>query len=295
MNENVKFLVTCDSACDMPRELLDSIEAYVIPFEYSGLIDGKDEVFVDSMNTNDYKVFYDNMKKGVVYKTSQINIDRYMDFFTSLKDKNLPILHISLTSALSNTIENACYVASELKKDGMDIRVVDGCIASLGLGLLINKACKARDNGESIEDAIKEIEGISQNLGVYYTTNTLKYFARGGRLSKTSSIIAAALKINIVLDCEKDGKLRTIAKCHGRNKEKRFITDHIKETALDPKNHVIYVCASDCKDEAIKYAAELVKEVGFKYYCLTDMGPIIGAHAGPGLIALFYETKECIR
>lgn len=295
MNENVKFLVTCDSACDMPRELLDSIGAYVIPFEYNGKIEDKDEVYVDSMNASDYKVFYDNMKRGVVYKTSQINIDRYMDFFTNLKDKNLPILHISLTAALSSTIENAKYVANELKKDGMDIRVIDGKIASLGLGLLINKACKARDNGASIEDAIKEVEDVSNNLGVYYTTSTLKYFARGGRLSKTSSIIAAALKINIVLDCEPNGKLRTIAKCHGRNKAKRYITDHIKETALDPKNHVIYVCASDCKDEALKYAAELVKEVGFKYYCLTDMGPIIGAHAGPELIAVFYETKECIR
>ena len=295
MNENVKFLVTCDSACDMPRELLDSIEAYVIPFEYSGKIENKDEIFVDSMHTEDYKIFYDNMKKGVVYKTSQINIDRYMDFFNGLKDKGLPILHISLTNALSSTIENAQYVAKELAKEGMDIRVIDGKIASLGLGLLINKACKARDNGLSIDEAVKEVEDISNNLGVFYTTSTLKYFARGGRLSKTSSIIAAALKINIVLDCEKDGKLRTIAKCHGRNKAKRFIADHIKESALDPKNHVIYVCASDCKDEAIKYAAELVKEIGFKYYCLTDMGPIIGSHAGPGLIAVFYETKECIR
>ena len=177
----------------------------------------------------------------------------------------------------------------------MEIHVVDSKIASLGIGLLVCKACKLRDEGKDINEAESIVVNTSNHLGVYYTTNTLTYFARGGRLSKTTSLIASLLSINVILDCDKNGALRTIQKCHGRNKAKQYILNHIKENALDPKNQVIYVCASDCKDESVQYAAELVKEVGFKYYCMTDMGPIIGAHAGPGLIAVFYETKENVR
>ena len=292
MNDCKKFIVTCDSACDMSKDLLDSLGVYVIPFEYIKQDGPNTDVYLDSMNASDYQDFYEDMRMGYVFKTSQINVDGYMRFFTDLKELNLPILHISLCSALSNTIENAQYVAKELQKEGMDIRVVDGKIASLGLGLLVNKACKMRDSGMDIEESLKNIEDTTNRIGVFYTTNTLKYFARGGRLSKTTSLIASALRINVVLDCEENGALRTVTKCHGRNKAKQYILNKIKENALDPKNHVIYVCASDCKDEAVVYAASLVKEIGFKYYCLTDMGPIIGAHAGPGLIALFFESKE---
>ena len=295
MVENKKFIVTCDSACDMSKEFIDSLGAYVIPFEYTGKVGNDVELYTDTMNANDYKEFYNQMRKGTIFKTSQINVDRYLEFFTSLKDLNLPILHISLCNALSNTIENTQFVAKELAKDGMDIHVIDSKIASLGIGLLICKACKLRDNGIDIDEAEKEIVDTTNRLGVYYTTNTLTYFARGGRLSKTTSLIASLLSINVILDCDKDGSLRTIQKCHGRNKAKQYIINHIKDNALDPKNQVIYVCASDCKDESVKFAAELVKEVGFKYYCMTDMGPIIGAHAGPGLIAVFFETKENVR
>ncbi len=295
MTKNKKFIVTCDSACDMSKEFIDSLGAYVIPFEYTGNVGGDVEVYTDTMNANDYKEFYSQMRKGTNFKTSQINVDRYLEFFTSLKDLNLPILHISLCNALSNTIENAQYVAKELAKEGMEIHIVDSKIASLGIGLLICKACKLRDEGKDINEVEEEVKKVSDHLGVYYTTNTLTYFARGGRLSKTSSLIASLLSINVILDCDKSGALRTIAKCHGRTKAKQYILKHIKESAADPKSQVIYVCASDCKDEAVQFAAEIVKEVGFKYYCLTDMGPIIGAHAGPGLIAVFYETKENIR
>ena len=295
LNNEVKFLVTCDSACDMSKELLNKLGAFVIPFEYSGKINGKDEIFEDTMNQEDYKVFYDNMRNGVVYKTSQINVDRYMDFFKGLKKYNLPILHISLCNALSCTIDNANYVAKELKEEGMDIKVVDSKIASLGIGLLISKACKLRDDGLSIQDAKEIIEDTANKVGVYYTTNTLTYFARGGRLSKTKSVIANALRVNVILDCDKNGSLRTIDKCHGRNKVKKEIIEKIKKNVVDPQNQVLYICASDCKEEATIYAAEIVKEVGFKYYCLTDMGPIIGAHAGPNLMALFFEASEGLR
>ena len=297
MEDNKKFIITCDSACDMTKEMAEILGVYVIPFEYNANINGKEEIFLDCMNEKDHKEFYDNMRHGTIYKTSQINVDRYMEFFLKLAHFNLPILHISLCNALSNTIENARFVSEELKKSDskMDIKVVDGKIASLGLGLLVNKACALRKEGLDIDEVKAKIEECADNMGVYYTTNTLTYFARGGRLSKTASFIASALRINVILDCDKNGGLRTIAKCHGRNKAKQYIINKIKDSAKDPKSQVLYVCASDCKDEATLFASQIVKEVGFKYYVLTSMGPIIGAHAGPGLLSVFYETNNNIR
>ncbi len=284
---NKKFIVACDSGCDLTKDICENLGVFPICFDYAS----DDESYRDTMIPKDYKVFYDAMRKGKMYKTSQINIHRYYEFFKELAKYNLPIMYVALGLGVSNTLNNAIIAGEEIKKEipTFDLRIIDSKIASLGVGLLVNKACKLRDQNLDIDASQKIMEDTVNHVGVFYTTNTLTYFARGGRISKTSSFIASALGINIIMDCNPQGNLRVLHKVRGRNKAKKRILESIKETVVNPGEQVIYVCHSDCYDEAVLYATQLVNEIGFSHYYLTDMGPIIGTHTGPGLIALFYE------
>lgn len=286
---NKKFIIACDSACDLTKDICDELEVFPLYFTYTC----GEKVFEDRMNSNDLKIFYDGLRQGNVYKTSQINIDKYYSFFKELLKYNMPIMFISLGIGVSNTVNNALK-AKELilKENEAEIDIINSKIASLGIGLLINKACKLRDDGMDLSKATKIIEESANNIGVFYTTDTMKYFARGGRITKVKSLIAGVLRINVVLDCNSIGSLRIVSKCHGKNKAKKFIIESIKKTVINPEEQVLYVCGADCKDEAVLFATEVVNQVGFKRYYLTDMGTIIGSHTGPGLISLFYEGKK---
>ena len=128
-------------------------------------------------------------------------------------------------------------------------------------------------------------------LNAYYTTNTLTYFARGGRLSKVEAFIGNAIKINPIMDCDSDGKLRVIEKVRGSRKALDRLIERIKNSVINPKDQIVYICHAD--NESAKILGErLIKEVGFKDFKIYLMGPIIGAHAGPGVVASFFFGKK---
>lgn len=284
-----KFIITTDSACDCSKEELISKNVYVIPFEYS---DGK-TTFTDTMEINNYKQFYNNMRNGVIYKTSQINPQRYYDFFKTLLKEKLPIIHVSLGSGLSNTI-NSIYIATNMLKEefpNCDIKIVDSKIASLALTIMVNKLVELRDYGCDAQYAYNEILKTIQNTIAYYTTDTLTYFARGGRLSRVEALIGNAFKINPILDCDPAGHLRIVDKVRGSKKALQQLVNRVKNMVLEPEKQSVLVCHADDIEKGNEVGQMLVDQCGFKNYKLYFMGPIIGAHTGPGLVAVFFTGK----
>ena len=284
------FLITIDSSSDCSIEELNKQNIPVISFEYT---DGKN-TFVDNMDESLYKNFYLKIKDGTVYKTSQINPNTYYNFFENQLKYNLPIIHISLGSGLSNSINNAKLAVELLKEKypNSDIRIVDTKLASLGSVLIKNELLKYRNENLSINEAEEKINNIVDNLNAFYTTNTLTYFARGGRLSKIEAFFGNALKINPILDCDPDGKLIVIEKVKGEKKALDKLINRIKHSVINPKEQTIYICHADNEIKALTLANRLVNEVGFKDYKIYFMGPIIGAHTGPNLIAAFFFGKK---
>lgn len=285
-----KFIITVDSSCDYNIQELKENNVPVIFFKYSC----DNTFYEDNMDENSYKDFYRKMKEGKVFKTSQINPQEYYDFFEKLLDQHLPIIHISLGSGVSNTI-NSCNIAISMLKDEYptcDIRAVDSYLASSGLALLVLEGIKYRDANEDVETAYRKIMDLVPHLNTYYTTNTLTYFARGGRLSKVEAFIGNALKINPILDCNPAGALRVIEKPRGIINAHNHIIARIKQTAIDPKNSTFIMTNADNPVVAVQLAERIKRECGFKDYKLVNMGPIIGAHTGPGLLAMFYFGKE---
>lgn len=285
-----KFIITTDSSCDCSLQDLIKNKVHVIYFNYSD----EKNIYSDTMNEKEYKSFYDKMKQGVVFKTSQINPQHYYDFFKPLLKQNLPIIHISLGSGVSNTI-NSVYMAINLLKEeypSCDIKPIDSKIASLGLTVLINKLIKLRDNDVDVNEAYKLINESVLNVIAYYTTDTLTYFARGGRLSKVEAFIGNTLKINPILDCDGDGKLRIVDKTRGSKKAIDQLIKRVNNTVINPKEQSVLICHADDENRAIEIGNRLVDECHFKEYKLYFMGPIIGAHTGPNLVAVFFEGKK---
>lgn len=284
-----KFIITTDSSCDCAIDELKQKDIPVVFFEYA---DGT-KTLVDDMNEKNYKSFYENMRKGIVYKTSQINPQRFYDFFKDLVKLNLPIIHMSLGSGLSNTVNSVHIAINMLKEDfpNCDIKVIDSKIASLGLTVMLNKLVELRDNDVEADKAFEIVNSKVINTIAYYTTDTLTYFARGGRLSKVEAFLGNALKINPILDCTPAGTLRIVDKVRGSKKAIEQLINRVKDVVIDPSNQYVLVCHADDEERGHLVGQKLVDEVGFKGYKLYFMGPIIGAHTGPGLVAVFFEGK----
>jgi DegV family protein with EDD domain len=285
-----KFIITIDSSCDCDIKELQKNNIPVVFFNYAD----ETMTYKDTMDETRYKNFYQQMRNGSVFKTSQINPTEFYDFFKLLLKENLPIIHISLGSGLSNTINSVFIAINQLKEEypNCDIKPVDSKFASLGLTILLNDLIKYRNEGMDAETAYNKVLDIVDNINAYFTTDTLTYFARGGRLSKVSAFIGNAIKINPVLDVDPLGKLRIVEKVRGSNHALEKLINRCTSQVINAGEQEVLVCHADNLEKANLVGNRLVEEVGFKSYKTYFMGPIIGAHTGPGLIAVFFKGKK---
>ena len=284
------FIISTDSACDCSSEKLEERGVSCIVMEY---LHGNVSYPV-SYKEKDLKDFYEKMRKGVVFKTSQINIQRYYDYFSSLLKESRNILHISLGSGLSNTIHNAIAAKTMLENENSDvhIEIIDSRFASLAELMLVDKARDARDDGKTFGETIGIVNYYVEHLDTFYTTDTLSYFVRGGRLSKFSGFVGSLMKINPILNVNKEGHLKVKTKAIGEKKAFASILKMMKEQALQPQDQMLYVMHGDCYEKTKECAETLVKEIGFRGYEMFFEGPIIGCHSGPGLKGFFFFGQQ---
>ena len=284
------FIITTDSGCDMNYEMCKKYN--VIPL-FMNYMEG-DQSFTDHMDDEETKVFYDKMRKGALYKTSSINVEEAYKFFEKLLIEEKPIVHISLGSAISATYNN-CVIAANLLKEkysGSEIYVVDSTVASAAYAILAIKATELRSEGFTAKETAERIELIKYSVNTFYTTNTLTYLARGGRVSKGTSIFGNILSIKPILGLDKKGHLVIYKKAHGMNNAIQQIANYIGETVINPQNQTLYVTHGDCLESAVKYAEMIKERYNFKDINYSYIGSIIGSHAGPGLIAFFFMGKD---
>lgn len=283
-----KFIITTDSSCDAGFEELTKLQ---VPFISFSITDEKGDTVKDLSDRQQNISFYRQMEEGKVFKTSQINAFEYQSFFEENAKDNLPIIHISLAEALSNSINNSRAAAIALKEKGIEVHVVDTTIGCLGNFIIIKEAVKCRDEGLDVETTINRLTELSHHVRTLYTTGTLKYLARGGRLSKAAAIVGNVLRLNLILNCNAIGKLRFKTKAIGQKKAYRKFIDTLKEEVVNPENQILYCCHSEAEEEMKNLASQILKEIPFKDVSYHSMGLTIGAHGGPGLLAVFYVGK----
>lgn len=285
-----QFRVTTDSGCDLPMSLCK--EKGILPLQLQYTID--ETAYTDTMEPEDCRRFYRQMREGKLPRTSQINPEQFLDFWTHLfAVSDLPIVHICMGSGISGTYQNGLLALELLKarKPEAKVLLIDSTLASVGYGMLALKAAALRDEGLSPEDCAKWLDARKIEINTYYTTGDLTYLYRSGRVSRAGMAVAHALNIWPILNLDRGGHLIVQEKARGKRRTVQRIHKIIDELCVDPAGQTLFICHSDIEDEAREFGEELKETFGFRDVYYTYIGCTIGTHAGPGLMAAFFFGK----
>jgi len=282
------YVIITDSCCDLPAKLADELELTVIPL--SVLLNGKE--YLNYLDEREIKAseFYDLIRAGHQAKTSAVNSDTFMKVFESVLAQGKDILSISFSSALSATYQFSTIAASELADRYPDRRIVtvDSLCASLGQGLLLKLAVEQKRLGKSLDEVKAFVEETKKRVCHWFTVDDLGHLRRGGRISRTTAMLGTVLHIKPILHCDADGKLTAYSKARGRKKALEELVNRMEETVIEPENQTVFISHGDCLEDA-EFVARLVRSrMEIRDIVINTVGPVIGAHSGPGTVALFF-------
>lgn len=284
-----KFVVCTDSGCDIRADVL---KKWNVPFlNLTFKFDGEDQEYTE--NDIPIKDFYNRMRDGDVAKTAAINPDTFKEAFKNLLNDGNDILYLSFSSGLSTTFNSARIAAEELCEAHPDskIIVVDTLCASAGQGLLLYLTLKKQTEGASIEETAAYAEQTKKNLCHWFTVDNLVYLKRGGRVSPAVALVGTVLGIKPILHVDDDGHLISKDKVRGRKSALNALIEKYNDLAIE-KDGTVFICNADCAEDAAFLSNQLKEKYSAKVEHITDIGPVIGAHSGPGTIAIFFIGKE---
>lgn len=238
--------------------------------------------------------FYDHMKAGRVAKTAAVSVGSFSEAFEAILKDGKDILYIGFSSGLSTTYQSAVIAARELlaKYPERKILCVDSLCASAGLGLLVSLALDAQARGEDIESVSAMLEQTKSSVCHWFTVEDLVYLKRGGRVSPTAAFVGNMLGIKPVMHVDGEGHLVNVTKVRGRRASIAALADRYTNLALTPDQGRVYISHAACAEDARLLSDMIESRHGVKTEIITDVGPVIGAHSGPGTLALFFLGKE---
>lgn len=280
------YWIVTDSAIDMPKNWIDQQEQLRI-LNLSYLMD--DISYVSDGTDESIRAIYDAMREGKLLKTSQVTPEMWETCFRELLQSGHDVLTIAFSSGLSGTCSAAFMAAEEVRADYPDrkLYVIDSLQASAGEGLMVYYALENRAKGMSIDENAAWIEKNVQNFIAWFTVNDLMHLHRGGRVSAASAIVGSLVRIKPIMRVDENGKLAVYEKCPGRKRSIRVLADKIKADIVHPENQIITISHGDCAEEAQQLADLLKESLPVKDVRISFVGSVIGAHTGPGVIAVF--------
>lgn len=285
-----KVLLSAESTCDMPRDYYEEHDVHLMSLSYSY---GDSEISM-SPDSEDCATFYKRMRAGEMPRTSQIPMTQYYCEFEKYIKEGWDIVHLCLSSGISSTYNSCCMAAKELAEAYPDAKVyaVDSLSASMGEGLLLNYAVELRDRGLDAAALASGIASDRQRFCHYFTVDDLAYLQRGGRVSKLTAVLGTAFGIKPGLHVDSEGRLIPVTKIRGRKQSIAWLADSMEKKIALGDNHVIYISHGDCLEDAQLLAKMVTERTGIDNILISDVGPVIGAHSGPGTLALFFIGND---
>ena len=283
------YQIITDSACDLPAELLQNLNVKKVSL--SMLFRGENRP--DSVDTG-IKEFYDGLRAGEVATTSAVNPENWKSVIEPSFRAGHDALVLAFSSGLSTTYQSAVIAAQELMEQYPDRKayVVDTLCASLGEGLLVWYACRKRDEGMSLETLRDWVEASKLNICHWFTVDDLMFLKRGGRVSATTALVGTMLQVKPVLHVDNEGHLINVSKARGRKASIDVLAKKASELGQGFDNETMFISHGDCIEDA-QYLARVLKEkLGVKQVHINHVGAVIGSHAGPGVLALFFLGKH---
>ncbi|MBQ3276665.1 MAG: DegV family protein [Oscillospiraceae bacterium] len=280
------YVIFTDSACDIPVETLEEWGVGYRSLTY--IFDG------DPRQYSNYELpcpeFYERVRRGGVAHTSAVNADAFREGFEEILKAGKDILYIGFSTGLSATCNAANIAARELREQypEADIRCVDTRGASAGFGLLLYMAVEKKKAGATLAENEQYILDNRFHLCHWFTVEDLVYLKRGGRISAATAFVGNMLSFKPVMHMDDPGHLINMFKVRGRKASLSALADKYGELALDKENGTIFISHGDCREDAEKLGDMLHERYGATVDKIVYVGPVIGAHTGPGVIALFF-------
>lgn len=279
------YILYTDSACDLPNEMLDRLGIHYRSLTFA--FEGESEHADRDVPAKD---FYAKMRAGGIAKTAAINTECFREAFEEEIAAGHDILYIAFSSGLSTTYNSGRFALEDLRDKYPERKLiaVDSLCASAGFGLMVYLAAKKKAEGATIEELAQYVLDTRLHICHWFTVDDLVYLKRGGRISPAATLIGTMLGIKPVLHVDNEGHLVNVSKARGRQASIRALADRYGELALDKKDGTVFISNGDCIEDAEALRDMLAEEYGAKVELITDVGPVIGAHSGPGTLALFF-------
>ncbi len=280
-----------DSCTDLPRSYVEKNE---IPF-ISLVCNFKGQEYKDDFGkTLSYDEFYTAVGNGEMPSTSQVNVYVYTEVFKKYALEGKSIIYFGFSSALSGSLNSAILardmVCEEIKD--ADITVIDSKSASLGEGLLAYYANEMLKSGATKDEIVSWLETNKLKLNHWFTVDDLGHLKRGGRVSGAAAFVGTLLDIKPILHVDDEGRLIPVSKVKGRKKSIKTLFEMLKENIVSPEEQVIAISHGDCIEDAEYLKEMILKEYKVKDVIINHVGPVIGSHTGPGVVALFFMGEK---
>jgi DegV family protein with EDD domain len=286
------YVIITDSTTDLPQSKAEEWGVEIIPFLFN--LDGKEYYNYLDWREISVKDFYDALRAGKTGSTTQVNQFRYMEIWEPHLKAGKDILYMCLSSALSKSYEQSVLAARELNEKYPDRKVItiDTKSACMGMGMLTYYAVKARDEGKTLDELAAYVEGLIPILHHWVMADDLHHLRRGGRVSGAAAFMGTMLNIKPMIHMTKEGKLTPMTKARGRNKALEFMLEQITFHQMKPADQPIFISHSDAPDLAEQLKSMIIEKHGKRDFIVNEIGPVIGAHTGPGTIAMFFIGNE---
>ena len=282
--------ITTDSTCDLPAWVLEQHHISVTPL---GVVKGG-RLYQDGVDirTADIKAHVD--AGGDITTTNAVNVGQAAEVLEPILQEGRDVLVLAFSSGLSTTYNSFKIAGDELAAQFPDrkVFVVDTLSASLGQGMLVAQAAQLRLDGKTIEEVRDWTEQNKLRQCHWFTVNDLFFLKKGGRVSAATALVGSMLQIKPVMHMDDEGHLINVSKARGRKASLLALADKVGELAEDPASQTMYISNSACLEDAQFVADEVKRRYGVKEIIINSIGPVIGAHTGPGCVALFFMGKH---
>lgn len=286
-----KYIIVADSTTDLPVELVDNKDLIILPLSYT-INDKTYKNYLDYKEQN-IDEFYQLLEEGNQATTSQLNPVDYEEALTPILEKGYDVILLTLSSKLSGTYNSARLATLELSEKFKDrqIILIDSKSASLGFGYLTMQAVYAKRANKTIEEVANFINDLIPKVAHWFTVDDINHLRRGGRISAVSSVVAKTLRIKPILYCNEEGALVARTKALSRKRAIKSLFNKMIETG-NKEQKLVYIGHGDDIDAANTLAGLIKNQYKEVEILIHNIGPVIGAHTGKGVLALFFEAEN---
>ena len=290
-----KFIVSTDSTADLYASYVKEHDVRLAPLTFTIEKNGVMTEYLDAFTDySQYVDFFRQLREKATPRTSMLNYESHYNHFKKLAEEGAEdVLHFTISTGLASTINVARQAAADVKKEfpAFNLRAVDSLAATIGQGELVYEAVRLRDAGKSLDEAFEIVSKLPLHIQYVIAANDLFYLQRGGRVSAAAAVVGSALGVKPVLSFTRDGKLAVVDKVRGMKNVIRYALEKMERLKPVEEGRVIHVVHSDAEKDAAELAERIEERWNFRPE-VSILGPVIGAHVGPGAVAVIWKTAE---